>query len=239
MPIGPALLGEVPEQARRRASRAKPRSSSTGSSRSASAAPHDAGAVQRQRPPEDLRMHPADGVEQPQVRPAQALLPAIPISTGRARVAVLVHRMAEAGDEPPGRLVCGRGPAPARPTRRRRSGRSTACRRARREEPAASSVTPRNREPPPSRPGGERALERVGRGQVGQPGGDRGRGEAVVGQRDEHRLEHPDLRRRRPSLGHQPEGQLAEADLAHQVGARGPGRAAGSRRRSRCPSDVG
>jgi len=39
----------------------------------------------------------------------------------------------------------------------------------------------------------------------------------VVGQRDEDGLEHPDLGRGRPPLGDQPQGQLTEADLAHQV----------------------
>ena len=34
---------------------------------------------------------------------------------------------------------------------------------------------------------------------LGQPRGDRGRSEPVVGQRDQHGLEHPGLRRRRPS----------------------------------------
>ena len=65
--------------------------------------------------------------------------------------------------------------------------------------------------------GRERALHRVGRAQVGQPGRDGRRGEAVVGQRNQHRLEHPHLARRGAAQGHQPQGQLAEPDLAHQI----------------------
>jgi hypothetical protein len=67
-------------------------------------------------------------------------------------------------------------------------------------------------------PGGQRALHGIGCAQVGQPGGDGGWGEPVIGQRDQYRLEDPDLRPGRPALGHQPEGKLAESDLTHQVG---------------------
>ncbi len=66
-------------------------------------------------------------------------------------------------------------------------------------------------------PGRYRSLHRVGRAQVGEPRGDRRGRESVISQRDEHRLEDPDLGRSRPLLGHQPQGKLAEADLPHQV----------------------
>ena len=90
---------------------------------------------------------------------------------------------------------------------------STACRK-------CAAVLGDAEEPRPAaeQPGGQRALQRVGRGEVGEPGGDRGGREAVVGQRDQHGLEDPGLRRRRPAQRDQPERQLAEADLAHQVG---------------------
>jgi hypothetical protein len=39
----------------------------------------------------------------------------------------------------------------------------------------------------------------------------------VVGQRGQHRFEHPYLPARRPLLGGEPERQLAEPDLAHDV----------------------
>jgi hypothetical protein len=44
----------------------------------------------------------------------------------------------------------------------------------------------------------------------------------VVGQRYQHRLEHPDLRGGRPLLGYQPQCQLAKTDLAHEVGGEIP-----------------
>jgi hypothetical protein len=65
--------------------------------------------------------------------------------------------------------------------------------------------------------GGECALERVGCRQEGEARRDRSRSEAVVGQRDEHRLEDADLLPRRTSQRDQPERELAEADVAHQV----------------------
>ena len=42
--------------------------------------------------------------------------------------------------------------------------------------------------------------------------------EPVVGERDQHGLEHPHLAGRRAAAGDEPERELAEADLAHQVG---------------------
>src|SRR6185437_16441175 len=60
-------------------------------------------------------------------------------------------------------------------------------------------------------------LERVGRAIHRKPGGDGGGGEAVVGQRDEHRLEDAHLLRRGALLRRQPERQLAEANLANQL----------------------
>ena len=69
-----ALLGELAEQAgragqQREAAQQLDRQAEVGQRGAA-----DAGAVERQRPAEHLLVHPADRLEQPQVRAAQALL---------------------------------------------------------------------------------------------------------------------------------------------------------------------
>ena len=145
----------------------------------------------------------------------------MPISTGVRGSPCLVHRVPEPGHEAAGVALVRRTASRASgvpacvvgPGRSSPRSTTTACRNA-----AAVLGDAEEARPAAEQPGGERALQRVGRGQVGQPGGDRGRGEAVVGQRDEHRLEDPGLAGRRAPLRDQPEGQLAEADLAHQVG---------------------
>jgi hypothetical protein len=160
---------------------------------------------------------PADGLEQPQVRSAQPLLLGDLDQPGGARVADLVHRVPETGDE----LPLGLGPGHRGEGERVEAG--VVGRDLARlgqhlvQELAAVLGHPEEPRPAAEQAGRQRALHRVGGGQVRDPGGDRGRGEAVVGQRDQHRLEDADLRLGRPALGHHPERQLAEPDLAHQV----------------------
>ncbi len=177
----------------------------------------DAGPVERQRPAEHLRVDPADRLEQPQVRATHALFGGDLDQPRRARVADLVHRVSDAGDEllrRPGLLdrlkrervepgVVRRDLARLR----QHGGQVLAAVLGHAEEPRAAAEYP----------GRDRALQRVRRRQVGQPGGDGRRGEAVVGQRDQHRLEDADLRLGRAPLRHHPQRQLAEPDLAHQV----------------------
>ena len=110
MPIGRRRSSASwPSSPAARASSAKPRSSSTGSPRSASAAPHTPAPFSGSRAAEHLLVHPADRLEQPQVRPAQALLVGDPRSDRGPRVLDLVHRVAETGDEPAGLARCGDG----------------------------------------------------------------------------------------------------------------------------------
>ena len=80
-----------------------------------------------------------------------------------------------------------------------------------------SSVTPRKREPPPSSPaasapwidsGAPVSVRRVRDGR---------RGQAVVGERHQHRFEDLQLAGRRTAARDEPERQLAEADLPHQL----------------------
>ena len=110
----------------------------------------------------------------------------------------------------------------------------TSCRK-----PPQSSVTPRNREPPPSSPAASAPCSESGRRQVGQPGRDGGRGEAVVGQRDQHRLEDPDLAGRRPAHRRPARTPARRSRPCPSGRRRGPGPAAGSRRRSRCRARSG
>jgi hypothetical protein len=60
------------------------------------------GAVKRQRAAKDLRVYPADRLEQAQMRPAQPLLVCDRQQRWRARVGDLVHRVPEPWDEAAG-----------------------------------------------------------------------------------------------------------------------------------------
>ena len=95
----PLLLRELAEQARGpgeqcEAAQHGERQAEVGEHRAAHAR-----AVERQRPSEDLRVHPANRLEQLQVRAAHALFRSDLNQPRCARVADLVHRVAEAGDE--------------------------------------------------------------------------------------------------------------------------------------------
>ena len=196
MPIGRRRSSAIwPSSPAARASRAKPRSSSTGRPRSASAAPQTPAPLSGSRAAEHLLVDPADRLEQPQVRAAQALL----LGDPDQHAACAGPRPCAPGGRDPGRTC------PASRVRRTASSASAS-------HPASSvgqvavvlvehgvqvaaAVLGHAEEARPAaeQPGGQRALQRVGRGEVGEPGRDRGRGEAVVGQRDQHRLEDPGL----------------------------------------------
>jgi len=213
----PLLLRELAEQARgpgeqREAAQHSERQAEVGEDRAAHTS-----TVERQRPAEDLRVDPADRLEQLQVRAAHALFRGDLDQPGGAWIADLVHRVADARDE----LLRGAGflhrvqGERVEPSvvggdlaRFRKDGRQvlTAV-LGHPEEPRAAA----------EQPGGDGALQRVRGGQIGQPGSDGGRRKAVVRERDEHRLEDPHLRRGGAALGHHPQRQLTEADLAHQV----------------------
>ena len=98
----PQLLGQLADQPRgpgqqREAAQQLQRQVEVGERGAA-----DAGAVERQRLPEHLRVHPADRLEQREVRTELPLLAGDLEQPRRARVAVLVHVVAQAGDEEPG-----------------------------------------------------------------------------------------------------------------------------------------
>ena len=109
----------------------------------------------------------------------------------RARVALLVDRVTEPGDEaarrPGGRHDPGgdRVPPVVVGRDRRRDRRSPSCRKL-----AAVLGDAEEARTAAEQAGGERALDRLGRAEQRQPRRDRGRREAMVGERDQHRLEH-------------------------------------------------
>ena len=81
-------------------------------------------------------------------------------------------------------------------------------------------------------PGRHRALDRLGRACVGEPGSQSARGEAVVGERDEHGVEHPALAGRGLASGDEEVGEISEAHRAHELAgqiAAGDGDAVGRR----------
>ena len=90
-----------PSSPAQRASSTTPRSSAERDAEVGERRAADAGAVERQRLAEDLRRDAADRLEQRQVRAVRALLAGDADDDRRARIAVLVQVMAEAGHEPP------------------------------------------------------------------------------------------------------------------------------------------
>ena len=82
-----------------------------------------------------------------------------------------------------------------------------------------SSTTPRNTLPRAQQPGGDRALQRLRRARVGEPRGEHGRRQPVVGERDEHGVEHPAPR---PASGMRRctsrNASSVNVTLAHQLG---------------------
>ena len=218
MPIGSASSSaRCPRRPAHRARRAKPRMTLTGRSRSASTAPHVPAPFSGNVRPRTWGCTRPMAANSSRWRPERSLLPGELEQHGGARVLDPVHGMAETGNEAP-RLLrsldeVGRQLVPPG----RVLGQRPLLGEAVREEPGRVLGDPEEPRAATEQTGGERALERLGRARVGQPGGDRSRGEAVVGQGDQHGLEHRQLLRRRRPLGHQPEGQVAEGDLSDQV----------------------
>ena len=213
----PQLLGQLADQSRGpgqqgEAAQQFQRQVEVGERRAA-----DTGAVERQRLPEHLRVGPADRFEEREVRTELPLLAGDLEQSRSARVAVLVHVVAQAGDEETGLALAAydveRDRVPARVVGR--CGGQPLDDVV--QEPAAVLGDPQEPRAAAEQPGRQRALHRVRCGQVGQPGHDRGGREAMVGQGGEHRFEDPHFSGLGSALRGQPEGELAEADAAHDV----------------------
>src|SRR4051794_29512310 len=101
------LLGEVAEQPCGPGEQSEPPQQLRGQTQVGECRATDTGAVQRQGPAEDLRVHATDGREQLEVRAADPRFVRDAVDDGRPRVAGLVHRVTETGHEPAGGLRLG------------------------------------------------------------------------------------------------------------------------------------
>src|SRR5712691_9225558 len=151
-------------------------------------------------------MDATNGLEQAQVRSPQALLVGNRDNHGCTRVNGLMYWVAQAWDEAASRALLDDSPAGKRVPlliglwELARDGRQHASKKSASvfcdaEEPRAAT----------QQTCCHRALERIRGAVQGQAGRDCGRGKAVIGQRDEHRLEYTHLLRRRPLLRGEPE----------------------------------
>ncbi|GAB3892406.1 hypothetical protein GCM10029964_067150 [Kibdelosporangium lantanae] len=139
-------------------------------------------------------MYAPDRGEQREVRADKPLLGGDLEQSRCSWVALFVHVVAEAGDEPVG------GPlGPDDPQRERVPvfDRTIHCGQDIVQETAAVLRDTEKPRPATQQPGAQRALDGVGRRQVRQAGHDRRRGEPVVRQRGQHGLEDAGL----PGLG--------------------------------------
>src|SRR5690348_5582523 len=180
-------------------------------------APHPR-AIQRQRATQYLTMHPANRLEQPQVRPPQPLMLGNRDDHRRAWVTALVDGMPQPRNVSAGGTFHRDGPARERfplllgrrwiALDRRQHASEKAARILGDAQEARASAQEARR---------DCALQRIRRAIERQAGGNRRRGEAMIGQRDENRLEDAHLLRRRPPLRRHPERKLAEPDLAEQI----------------------
>ena len=226
-----------PSRPAARASSAKPRSMSTGSPRSASAAPQTPAPLSGSVRPSTCGCTRPIASKSRRCGPRRPSSSAIREQHGRARVLTLctgwpspgtnrwAARPADGGQRQ-------RVPAGVVVRQRRRRAASASCRKR-----PASSVTPRNREPPPSSPAASAPCSESGALKVGEPGGDRGRREPVVGERDQDGLEDPRLAGRRAAPATSQKASSPKPTLPMRSAARSwPSSVICRRPRSRAPS---
>ena len=163
-------------------------------------------------------MHPSDRLEQREVRTEHLVLACQPEQHRCARIALLVHRVSETGNESAGRLRVGdhRGcdlvPSLVIAGERIEAGDHVV------EKVGRVLGDAEKARATAEQACCDRPLERVGCAQVRHACGDRRGGEPVIGERDQHSLEQDPLTLGRPTLRHHPVGQLTEGDLAQEVG---------------------
>jgi hypothetical protein len=166
-------------------------------------------------------MDTTNGLEQAQVRSPQALLVGNCDDHGGARVNGLMYWVAQAWDEAANSVLLDDSPAGkriplliglwelARDGRQHASEKSPSVFCDAEEPRAATQQTCCHR-----------TLERIRGAIQGQAGRDRCRGKSVIGQRDEHRLEHTHLLWCRSLLRGKPESQLAKSDSTNQLASK-------------------
>ena len=150
-------------------------------------------------------MHPADRGEQRQVRADQVLLRGDGEQPGRAGVALLVHVVAQSRDELSPLALPGHGDQGER-VPAFLVGRQRAVGGGEHVVQEASAVLGDAEEPGAAaeQAGGQRTLDGVGRGQVGEPADDGRWREAVVREGGENRFEHPGFAPAGPLINHGP-----------------------------------
>jgi hypothetical protein len=152
------------------------------------------------------------------VRSPQALLVGNRDDHGSPRVNSLMYRVAQSRDEAASSPLLGNRPAGKRVPlliglwKLARDSCQHACEKAASifcdaEEPRATTQQTRR----------YRSLERIWSAVQSQTRRDRGRGKAMIGQRDEHRLEYTHLLWCRALLSGEPESQLAKPDITNQL----------------------
>ncbi len=214
----PELFGQLPDQPGRPGQQGEPPQQLQRQSEVGQRRPAHSSTVERQRLSQHLRVNPADRGEQFQVGSDQTLLGGDGVQPRGPRIAVLVHVVTQTGHEPALRALLGdRGQRQGVPPSIVGGQDAVLGSQYLVQEPAAVLGHPEEAGTAAEQPGGQRTLNRIRRGQQGQPGGDGGRSEAVIRQRRENRLEHAGLAGGRPALSGQPVGQLAEPDAAHHV----------------------
>src|SRR5260370_6052848 len=163
-------------------------------------------------------MDTTDGREQAQVRSPQALLVSNRDDNGCTRINALMHRVPQSWNETASSALLGDGsesklvPLLIGLRKLARDG----CQYAR-QKAASVFCDAKEARAATQQTRCHRTLERIPGAVQGQASRDRSRGKAVIGQRDEHRLEHTHLLRCRSLLRGEPEGQFAEPDLPHQL----------------------
>jgi hypothetical protein len=165
--------------------------------------------------PRDLGVHRADRLQQAQVRPDDALLLGDGVEPPGPRVTVAVDVVTQTWDQP-GTVPFGLHGLPRQAVPPGVVGR-LACAQRRAQEPGGVLCHAQEAGTRTEHACRQRALHRLGRRQVRESGGDRGRREPVVGQPGEHRLEQPGLAGCGSPSCRQPERELAEPDGAHDV----------------------
>ena len=185
------LLGEVPEQA---GAAGEQGDAANHTARHVDVGEHGAahaGAVERQRLAEDLLVSPADRREQLEMR-AEAAVVAGELRQRRAcagpRACAPDDRDRERSGRPPSSPATASMATSSQPSSSTGSGVEIGDDIA---EVAGGVLSDAEEARPPSeQAGGQGALDRLGRAEQRDPGGDRRRREAVIGEGDEHRLEH-------------------------------------------------
>jgi hypothetical protein len=175
-------------------------------------------AIEREPVVKYLSMHSANRLEESQMWPVQSLMLGDSDDYRRAWVTGLVNGMTQPRDIPAGStFFCDGSPCERIPLLiSRRQITFDSCQDGGKKAPGVLCHTKKARASA-EEPRGDGSLESIRSTIECQAGGNRGGSEAMVGERDEDRLEDTHLLRCRSPLGGQPERKFAESHLAEQA----------------------